>query len=168
MKIRRRRVNKSAIIMAVPSVFFLFLSIFGFSAPAKALTPVFESTAAAQVTLGSLASRTQCTALGKQGLGPYTMTGTDATSNSSYSYVTDKNYTQTAQLYEGQEATTQYLSYSTSTGQTYSGRSGVIRLVSSGQITYGNTCSNHETYGSAFGPEIWTQPFPATAITWWS
>ena len=149
--------------MAVPSVFFLFLSIFGFSAPAKALTPVFESTAAAKVTLGSLASRTQCTALSKQGLGPYTMTGTDATSGDSYSYVTDKNYTQTAQLYEGQESPTQNLSYTTSTGQTYSGRSGVIRLVSSGQITYGNTCSNHETYGSAFGPEIWSEPFPATA-----
>ena len=36
MRIRRRRVNKSAIIMAVPSVFFLFLSIFGFSTPAQA------------------------------------------------------------------------------------------------------------------------------------
>ena len=36
MEIRRRRVNKSAIIMAVPSVFFLFLSIFGFSASVQA------------------------------------------------------------------------------------------------------------------------------------
>ena len=148
--------------MAVPSVFFLLLSVFGFSAPVRALTPVFESTAAAQVTLGSLASRTQCTALGKQGLGPYTMTGTDATSNSSYSYVTDKNYTNTAQLYEGQEATTQNLSYTTSTGQTYSGRNGVIRLFSSGSISYANTCNGHGTYGSAFGPEVWTEPFPAT------
>ena len=91
------------------------------------------------------------------------MTGTDASSNSSYSYVTDKNYTQTAQLYEGQESSTQNLSYTTSTGQTYSGRSGVIRLFSSGQISYNNTCNSHSTYGSAFGPEIWTEPFPATA-----
>ena len=134
-----------------------------FASPAKALTPVFESTAAAKVTLGSLASRTQCTALGKQGLGPYTMTGTDATSNSSYSYVTDKNYTREQQLYEGQEASTQNLSYTTSTGQTYSGRSGVIRLFSSGSISYANSCNGHGTYGSAFGPEIWTEPFPATA-----
>ena len=131
--------------------------------PAQALSPVFESTAAAKVTLGSLASRTQCTALGKQGIGPYTMTGTDATSNSSYSYVTDKNYTREQQLYEGQEATTQNLSYSTSTGESYGGRSGVIRLFSSGSISYANSCNGHGTYGSAFGPEIWTEPFPATA-----
>jgi hypothetical protein len=127
------------------------------------LSPVFESTAAAKVTLGSLASRTQCAVLGKQGIGPYTMTGTDATSNSSYSYVTDKNYTQTAQLYEGQESPTQTLSYTTSTGQTYDGRSGVISLSSQGQISYNNNCNNHSTYGSAFGPEIWSEPFPATA-----
>ena len=163
MFVRRRRINKPAAIMAVPSVFFLLLSIFGFSAPAQALSPVFESTAAAKVTLGSLASRTQCAVLGKQGIGPYTMTGTDATSGDSYSYVTDKNYTREQQLYEGQEATTQYLSYSTSTGQAYGGRSGVIRLFSSGTISYANTCNNHGTYGSAFGPEIWTEPFPATA-----
>jgi len=159
----RRRINKPAAIMAVPSVFFLLFSIFGFSSPVKALSPVFESTAAAKVTLGSLASRTQCAVLGKQGIGPYTMTGTDATSNSSYSYVTDKNYTREQQLYEGQEATTQNLSYSTSTGEAYGGRSGVIRLFSSGTISYANTCNNHGTYGSAFGPEIWTEPFPATA-----
>jgi hypothetical protein len=141
----------------------LMVSFLVSPAPVKALSPVFESTAAARVTLGSLASRTQCTALGKQGIGPYTMTGTDATSNSSYSYVTDKNYTREQQLYEGQEATTQNLSYSTSTGQAYGGRSGVIRLFSSGIISYANTCNNHGTYGSAFGPEIWTEPFPATA-----
>jgi len=163
MFVRRRRINKPAAIMAVPSVFLLLVSIFGFSSPVKALSPVFESTAAAKVTLGSLASRTQCAVLGKQGIGPYTMTGTDATSNSSYSYVTDKNYTREQQLYEGQEATTQNLSYSTSTGEAYGGRSGVIRLFSSGVISYANTCNNHGTYGSAFGPEIWTQPFPATA-----
>jgi len=139
------------------------MSILGVYSPVKALSPVFESTAAAKVTLGSLASRTQCAVLGKQGIGPYTMTGTDASSNSSYSYVTDKNYTQTEQLYEGQESPTQTLSYTTSTGQTYSGRSGVIRLQSSGQISYGNTCNGHGTFGSAFGPEVWTEPFPATA-----
>ena len=144
-------------------IFVLLLSIFSFSSPAQALTPVFESTAAAKVTLGSLASRTQCTALGKQGLGPYTMTGTDATSGDSYSYVTDKHYTREQQLYEGQEATTQNLSYSTSTGESYGGRSGVIRLFSSGSISYANSCNGHGTYGSAFGPEIWTEPFPATA-----
>ena len=164
MFVRRRRVNKPALVMAVPSVFLLLVSIFGFSSPVKALTPVFESTAAAKVTLGSLASRTQCAALSRAGIGPYTMTGTDATSNSSYSYVTDKNYASgTAQFYEGQESPNQSLSYTTSTGQTYSGRNGVIKLVSQGYISYSNTCNNHSTYGSAFGPEIWSEPFPATA-----
>jgi len=141
----------------------VLLALFVPVAPVRALSPVFESTTAAKVTLGSLASRTQCAVLGKQGLGPYTMTGTDATSGDSYSYVTDKNYTQTAQLYEGQESATQNLSYTTSTGQTYDGRSGVIRLYSAGQISYGNSCNGHPTYGSAFGPEIWSEPFPATA-----
>ena len=36
MFVRRRRVNKPALIMAVPSVFLLLVSIFGFSAPAQA------------------------------------------------------------------------------------------------------------------------------------
>jgi hypothetical protein len=36
MKIPRRRINKSALIMAVPSVFLLLVSIFGFSAPLQA------------------------------------------------------------------------------------------------------------------------------------
>lgn len=36
MFVRRRRVNKPALIMAVPSVFLLLVSIFGFSAPVKA------------------------------------------------------------------------------------------------------------------------------------
>ena len=159
-RIRSMRIRKGAWILAPAFLISMFVPM---ATPAQALSPVFESTAAAKVTLGSLASRTQCTALGKQGIGPYTMTGTDATSNSSYSYVTDKNYTQTAQLYEGQESPTQTLSYTTSTGQTYDGRSGVISLSSQGQLNYNNTCNNHSTYGSAFGPEIWSEPFPATA-----
>jgi hypothetical protein len=156
----RIRFRKGAWILVPAFSIAMFMPV---ATPAQALSPVFESTAAAKVTLGSLASRTQCTALDKQGIGPYTMTGTDATSGDSYSYVTDKNYTREQQLYEGQEATTQNLSYSTSTGEAYGGRSGVIRLFSSGTISYANTCNNHGTYGSAFGPEIWTEPFPATA-----
>jgi hypothetical protein len=156
----RIRFRKGAWILVPAFSIAMFMPV---ATPAQALSPVFESTAAAKVTLGSLASRTQCTALDKQGIGPYIMTGTDATSGDSYSYVTDKNYTREQQLYEGQEATTQNLSYSTSTGEAYGGRSGVIRLFSSGTISYANTCDNHGTYGSAFGPEIWTEPFPATA-----
>jgi hypothetical protein len=156
----RIRFRKGAWILVPAFSIAMFMPV---ATPAQALSPVFESTAAAKVTLGSLASRTQCTALDKQGIGPYTMTGTDATSGDSYSYVTDKNYTREQQLYEGQEATTQTLSYSTSTGEAYGGRSGVIRLFSSGTISYANACNGHGTYGSAFGPEIWTEPFPATA-----
>ena len=37
MFVRRRRINKPALIMAVPSVFLLLVSIFGFSSPAQAV-----------------------------------------------------------------------------------------------------------------------------------
>jgi len=56
MKIRRRRVNKSAIIMAVPSVFFLFLSIFGFSTPVQAANDCDTAYSASDFTLGGVAS----------------------------------------------------------------------------------------------------------------
>ena len=54
--IRRRRVNKSALVMAVPSVFFLFLSIFGFSAPAQAVSDCDTAYSASNFTLGGVAS----------------------------------------------------------------------------------------------------------------
>jgi len=143
-----------------------FVPPFGSATPARALSPVFENTPAAGVALGSLASRSQCGTLTRQGIGPYTMSGTDATSSDSYSYVTDKYYVQPAQMYESGEAAAnqQSMYFTTSQNQSYANRSGVIQLSSSGSIgPYPNTCNNHATYGSAFGPEVWTEPFPATA-----
>lgn len=142
-----------------------FVPPVGSATPARALSPVFENTPAAGVALGSLASRSQCGTLTKQGIGPYTMSGTDATSGDSYSYVTDKNYIPPAQMYESGEAAVnqQSMYFTTSQNQSYANRSGVIQLSSSGSIgPYPNTCNNHATYGSAFGPEVWTEAFPAT------
>jgi hypothetical protein len=133
---------------------------------ASALSPVFENTAPAGVSLGSLASRSQCGALTKQGIGPYTMSGTDASSGDPYSYVTNKNYTQPAQMYESGEAdaSIQSMYFATWQNQAYADRSGVLQLYSSGNIgAYSNICNGHATYGSAFGPEIWTEAFPANA-----
>jgi len=133
---------------------------------ASALSPVFENTAPAGVSLGSLASRSQCGALTKQGIGPYTMSGTDASSGDPYSYVTNKNYTQPAQMYESGEAdaSIQSMYFATWQNQAYADRSGVLQLYSSGNIgAYSNSCNGHATYGSAFGPEIWTEAFPANA-----
>ena len=133
---------------------------------ASALSPVFENTAPAGVSLGSLASRSQCGTLTKQGIGPYTMSGTDASSGDPYSYVTNKNYTQPAQMYESGEAdaSIQSMYFATWQNQAYADRSGVLQLYSSGNIgAYSNSCNEHATYGSAFGPEIWTEAFPANA-----
>ena len=162
-RIRSMRIRKGAWILAPAFLISMFVPM---ATPAQALSPVFENTPAAGVALGSLASRSQCGTLTKQGIGPYTMSGTDAISGNSYSYVTDKSYTQPAQMYESGEAAAnqQSMYFTTSQNQSYANRSGVIQLSSSGSIgPYPNTCNNHATYGSAFGPEVWTEPFPATA-----
>ena len=56
MFLRRRRVNKSALIMAVPSVFLLLVSIFGFSAPVQAVNDCDTAYSASDFTLGGVAS----------------------------------------------------------------------------------------------------------------
>jgi hypothetical protein len=94
------------------------------------------------------------------------MSGTDASSGDPYSYVTNKNYTQAAQMYESGEAPAnqQSMYFTTWQNQAYANRSGVLQLYSSGNIgPYSNSCNGHATYGSAFGPEIWTEAFPANA-----
>ena len=63
MKIRRRRVNKSAVIMAIPSIFFLFLSIFGFSAPVRATSNCDVAYSESNFTLGGTATRSSETIL---------------------------------------------------------------------------------------------------------
>ena len=127
---------------------------------AAPLALTFEATTAAAVSLGSLASRSQCGVMTKQGFGPYTMSGTDARSGLPYSYVTDRNNAG-AQLNESGIAPAS-MSYTRTPNSTFAGRSGVLKLSSSGGISWGNSCSGRSVYGSAFGPEVYTQAFQAT------
>jgi hypothetical protein len=127
---------------------------------AAPLALTFEATAAGAVSLGSLASRSQCGAMTKQGVGPYTMSGTDSRSGLPYSYVTDRNNTG-AQLNESGIAPSS-MSYTRTPGSSFAGKSGVLRLSSTGSISWSNSCSGRSVYGSAFGPEVYTAPFQAT------
>ena len=96
--------RKGSWILVLLFIMALVVPTIGNSHVALALSPVFENTAPAGVSLSSLASRSQCGTLTKQGIGPYTMSGTDASSRDPYSYVTNKSYTQPAQMYESGEA----------------------------------------------------------------
>ena len=147
-------------VITAPVAFVLGAGILG-KAGAAPMTLTFESTAAGQVSLGTLASRSQCGVMTKQGVGPYTMSGTDARSGLPYSYVTDRNNSG-AQMNESGLATPS-MSYSRTTGVTYSGKTGVVQLYSNGSVTWSNSCSGRSVYGSAFGPEVYTQAFQATA-----
>ena len=147
-------------VITAPVAFVLGAGILG-KAGAAPMTLTFESTASGQVSLGTLASRSQCGVMTKQGVGPYTMSGTDARSGLPYSYVTDRNNSG-AQMNESGLATPS-MSYSRTTGVTYSGKTGVVQLYSNGSITWSNSCSGRSVYGSAFGPEVYTQAFQATA-----
>lgn len=129
-------------------------------AGATALSLTFENTTAGLVTLGSLASRSQCGLMSKQGVGPYTMTGTDSLTGQQYSYVTNSNYGG-AQLRESKEAPSS-MSFGRNT-TSYGGKSNVVQLTSSGSVTWNNSCNGATVYGSAFGPQVWTQAFQATA-----
>ena len=130
------------------------------SAKAAPMSLTFETTTAASVSLGTLASRSQCGALSKQGVGPYTMTGTDSRSGSQYSFVTNTNYSG-AGLRESGIAPSS-MSYSRTVGQTYSGKTNVLKLTSSGSVTWSNSCNGNAVYGSAFGPEVYTEAFQAS------
>lgn len=121
----------------------------------------FEETPAAAVPLGSLASRSQCGVMTKQGVGPYTMSGTDSRSGLPYSYVTDRNNSG-AQMNESSIAPAS-MTYTRTPNTTFASRTGVLKLASSGSITWGNSCSGRQVYGSAFGPEVYTAAFQATA-----
>jgi hypothetical protein len=135
-------------------------------ASAAPITLTFEPVVNQRVALGTLASRTQCGAMTKQGTGPYIMTGSDSRSGQAYSYGTDVNYSG-AQLREGREAVANSMAYNSALNQTVLNRSGVLELNSHGTVTFGNTCnvngSNVTVYGSDFGPQVWTQAFQATA-----
>ncbi|MFM8393138.1 MAG: hypothetical protein ACKOB4_04370 [Acidobacteriota bacterium] len=118
----------------------------------------FENTAAATVFLGpSVATRTQCRQLSRQGTTPpYTMTGPD------YSYLTFNPYSSSQNLREGREVVPN-AGYSTSRStESVAGRGTMITLTSGGQISANNP-NSQGCYGSVFGPQLWTAPFEATA-----
>ena len=131
--------------------------------PSATLT--FEATAAARVTLGALATRSQCQPLTKQGVGPYTYSGTDS-NGVAYSYQSNRNESGVT-LRASKEVSSSSLTTSRDPNASYSGRSGVLQLTSSGTITFTNSCSysgsNVSVYGSVFGPEVYTAPFSATS-----
>ena len=131
---------------------------------AAPLSLTFEATPAAAVSLDSLASRSQCGVLTKQGVGPYKMSGTDSRSLQPYSYVTDVAYGDVpAQLNESYIATASGVTYTRVLNQTFALRSGVLKLTSSGSITTNNTCQGRPTHGATFGPEVYSAPFSAVA-----
>ncbi|CAN2169579.1 Fibronectin type III [Candidatus Nanopelagicaceae bacterium] len=142
----------------------------------KAVTSIeFESLSPALVVLGSLASRSQNKQLTKSGAAvPYTMTGRDGITNLTYQYQTDQNYSTAATLRESDErpgstcvAGSGIGSYSGTTTGTDTGKTGVIQLTSSGQVcryptgssVQNQTTSGNASYGSMFGPQIWSKPF---------
>lgn len=153
---RRLVLVLAAAFLAIP----LFPSVLS-PIEAAPMTLSFEATTAQVVTLGTLASRSRCGALTKQGVGPYTMTGTDSLSGLPYSYVTNTNYAG-AGLRESGEGTPS-MSFTRTTGVTYSGKAGVVQLNSSGTVSWSNTCNGYTVYGSIFGPQVYTAAFAATA-----
>ena len=147
------------------------------SQAATAIT--FEPFSPGLVVLGSLASRSQNKQLTKSGAAvPYTMTGRDGITNQTYQYQTDQNYASTATLRESDERPGSTCvvgsgigSYSGTTSGTDTGKTGVIQLTSSGQVcryptgssVQNTTTSGNASYGSMFGPQIWSTPFVGTS-----
>lgn len=149
------------------------------SASAAAPTTIaMEPTTAAYVDLGTLASRSRNGQLTKSGTtAPYTMTGTDARTLTTYQYTTDQNYGVShrycsncaAQLRESDVRTVSSMSYR-KTVATVDSKAGVIELNLSGGIvqnptgssTYNVTAAGNQSYGATFGPQVWSVPFEAT------
>lgn len=136
-----------------------------------------ESTTAAYVDLGTLASRSRNGQLTKSGsTAPYTMTGTDARSLTTYQYTTDQNYGVShrycsncaQQLRESDVRATVSMTYRR-TVATVDSKSNVIELYNSGQIAhnptgssgYNVTAAGFGSFGATFGPHVWSVPFEA-------
>jgi hypothetical protein len=168
-----RRLNYVASAVAAFSIVATAVMAFSFVgspqrvANAAPLSLVFESVSNTRVSLGTLASRSRCGPLTRQGVGPYVMSGVDASTGEPYSYSTDSAYTAGAQSRESGEAAPNNMSYNSLQNQTVLNRSGVLELSSSGSITFGNSCtyngSSVTVYGSIFGPQVYTQAFQATS-----
>ena len=134
-------------------------------ANSSGLTLTFETPSNAVVVLGSLASRTQRKAITVGGAtAPYTVTGTDSRGGT-YQYLTDVNYSSVGagSNRESDERGFGSFSFGSTASMTYSGRSNVMYLNSGGSCNSGNTFDGLTSYCAVFGPEVWTQPFDATA-----
>lgn len=149
-----------------------------------AATPIelLSSNSASEVTdMRFLATRSQTKPLTKSGTGPYTITHTNANPALSYSYPTDANYgtshsyvtNRNEQLYESDVRLPNGMSYSfddPAVAGTDNRTANSAVLFSSGNIQptpVGSSTSNRKvdgtpSYGSIFGPEVWSKPFLAT------
>jgi len=139
------------------------------------------------VNLGILASRSRSSVANPKyltqssGAAPFTMTGTDGLSGSTYQFTTMQDYSRANSFWGGNTGTLQQsidvttdsnndVSFSAQAGFSVSGvygltnRTGVAKLTSSGNIatTGGNVTGPTGPYGAVFGPEIWSAPFVAT------
>lgn len=127
------------------------------------------------VVLGELASRSQRGPVSIAGIGPYTMTGTDSITGEPYTFVTDKNYPASNDAYT-RESDERALSSSMITNSnpnaTRLGRTDVLQLTSNTNCNGGNTFDGLTSYCSAYGPQVYSEPFEATvgqAVTFdWS
>lgn len=171
MRLGLKRVSSAVIF----SLGFSLIQISPFSstlASAAPTTITFENTSPAKVVLGALASRSQNGQLNKSGsAAPYTMTGTDSRSLTSYQYTTDKSYTPGAQQRESDERTPSNagsnLSTYTKTVATVDSKANTIQLLSRGNIvnyptgssTPNTTTAGNPSYGASFGPQVWSVPF---------
>lgn len=179
--------SKKTALLAVISLLVSGLTIWTpVSQPANAATTLeLETPNNNRVVLGALASRSQRNVIVKSGsAAPYTYTGTDSTTGESYQYKSDQNYSgvrlRESDERPGTNSSPNMSTYTTATNQTFQGKTGVLRMVNSGNIastpTGGssrNTKDGIVTYGSAFGPQVYSKPFWGTAaqavdFSWWA
>ncbi len=130
----------------------------------------FEATPDALVTLGELASRTQRQPVTRAGLGPYTISGADSRTGQPYSFVTDEPYDPVSRAAYGNEGDEGIVSSTFDTARTIEAvdpvdntRTNVLRLFSDSNCVNQNTLGGVAGYCSLFGPEVWSEPFTATA-----
>jgi hypothetical protein len=169
MRISTKRIT--GLLVLLISFGFLPLSEFaGVPSNAAPTTITFEATTAGKVVLGTLASRSQNGQLNKSGsAAPFTMTGTDARTLTSYQYTTDVSYASGAQQRESDERNPSggNLSTYTRTVATVDSKANTIQLLSSGTIdrnptgssVQNQTAAGNPSYGATFGPQVWSQPF---------
>jgi hypothetical protein len=177
MRLGHKRVTRAVVLALGFSVLQLVPHV-STSAIATPTAITLESTAAGFLNLGVLASRSRNGQLTQSGtVAPYTMTGTDARSLTTYQYTTDQNYksghrygTSPAQMRESDIRTVTSATYNR-TVSTVDSKSNVTTLIlTSGQIasnptgssTSNVTAAGNPSFGATFGPQVWSVPFLAT------